>query len=250
MTLFMAFLNRRLAQLRHRWIGELSLALLLPIGIYITLGFGLSGGIPKLQGVPQLGWLIPGIVLMVAFAGALIALFNDLFHNRGINGFFCSIYASPHTPTSTVMSLMFSMLPEGIIRSLLALGILQTLLGYGYPFVGQLLFLFLIALAVLLGGMVGLTLGILARDAVASQIVILLLLLSLGFCSEWFVPLNVFPTAIQPLLHVLPTSILVEMGRDLLLNQDSSPVLILVVLGTIALWTIVNSFLFPRISTE
>jgi len=52
------------------------------------------------------------------------------------------------------------------------------------------------------------------------------------------------------LLHVLPTSILVEMGRDLLLNQDSSPVLILVVLGTIALWTVVNSFLFPRISTE
>ena len=148
------------------------------------------------------------------------------------------------------MSLMFSMLPEGIIRSLLALGLLQTLLGYGYPFLGQLLFLFLIALAVLLGGMVGLTLGILARDAVASQIVILLLLLSLGFCSEWFVPLNVFPTAIQPLLHVLPTSILVEVGRDLLLNQDSSPILILVVLGTIALWTVVNSLLFSRISTE
>ena len=92
MTLFMAFLNRRLAQLRHRWIGELSLALLLPIGIYITLGFGLSGGIPKLQGVPQLGWLIPGIVLMVAFAGALIALYNDLFHNRGINGFLFDVF--------------------------------------------------------------------------------------------------------------------------------------------------------------
>ena len=148
------------------------------------------------------------------------------------------------------MSLMFSMLPEGIIRSLLALGILQTLLGYAYPFLGQLLFLFLIALTVLLGGLVGVTLGIFARDAVASQIVILLLLLSLGFCSEWFVPLNVFPTAIQPLLHVLPTSILVEMGRDLLLNQDSSPVMIFVVLGIIALWTVVNSFLFPRISTE
>ncbi|HHZ98686.1 MAG TPA: ABC transporter permease [Candidatus Marinimicrobia bacterium] len=250
MTIFSAFFNRRLAQLRHRWIGELSLALLLPIGIYITVGFGLSESIPKLQDIPQLGWLIPGVVLMVAFAGALIAVFNDLLQNRGLNGFYCSVYASPYTTASTVMSLMFSILPEGVVRSLLALGILQVLLGYAYPFVGQLLFLFLIFLAVMLGGAAGLTLGIIGGDAVASQMVILLILIGLGFCSEWFVPVDVFPTAVQPLLHFLPTTILAELSRGLLLNQNYSPVLILVVLGTVALWTVFNSFLFPRISSE
>ncbi len=248
--MILAFVHRRLAQIKHRWIGELSLSLLLPIGIYITLGFGLSSALPDTGGVPKLAWLIPGIVLMIAFSGGLLSVFNDLFTNRESGRFYGSVYASPVSASSVVTSLMVSVAPEGVVRSVLAMAILQSLLGYVYPFGGQVLMVSLIFLAAIIGACAGLTLGIFAKDAIASQLTVLLLLIGLGFCSAWFVPLEVFPESIQQLLAALPTSALGELSRGVLIGTPYSAALLLIPLGTAVVWTVVNVFLFTRISTE
>ncbi|MBH32002.1 MAG: hypothetical protein CMG71_08505 [Candidatus Marinimicrobia bacterium] len=250
MNLISAFVRRRVAHINHRWIGELSLTLLLPIGIYITLGFGLTNAIPEIEAVPKLAWLIPGIVLMIAFSGGLITVFHDLFLNRSSNQFYGTVYTSPATIVATVTSLTVSVIPEGAVRSVLAIAILQSLLGYVYPFTGQLLMVFLIILAVLIGASAGVTLGIVAKDAIASQLTILLLLIGLGFCSSWFVPLETFPDSIQPLLAVLPTSVLGELSRGVLIGAPVSATLFLIPIGTVIFWTVVNVFLFSKISTE
>lgn len=250
MNFISAFVHRRIAQIKHRWIGELSLALLLPIGIYITLGFGLSSAVPEIRVVPKLAWLIPGIVLMIAFSGGLIAVFHDLFFNRSSNQFYGTVYASPVTAAATVTSLTLSVVPEGVVRSVLAIAILQSVLGYVYPFGGQLLMVFLIFLAALIGANAGLTLGIVAKDAIASHLTILLLLIGLGFCSAWFVPIETFPEPIQPLLAVLPTWVLGELFRGVLIGTPYSIALFLIPVGTVIIWTVINVFLFSKISTE
>ncbi|MEE2877090.1 MAG: ABC transporter permease [Candidatus Neomarinimicrobiota bacterium] len=250
MNLISAFIHRRFAHIRHRWLGELSLALLLPIGIYITLGFGLSSTAPDIEDVPKLAWLIPGIVLMIAFSGGLFAIFHDIFQNRGSGQFYGSVYVSPSTPSATVMSLTLSVAPEGAVRSILAMVILQFVLGHLYPVGGQISMVFLILFAIFIGTSAGLTLGIVAKDAITSQLTVLLLLIGLGFGSAWFVPLDVFPESIQPLLSVLPTSVLGELSRGFLIGTPHSMVLLIIPLGTLVVWTVINIFLFTRISTE
>jgi len=245
-----AFVRRRIAQIKHRWIGELSLALLLPIGLYITLGFGLSSAVPNIESIPKLAWLIPGIVLMIAFSGGLIAVFHDLFLNRSTNEFYGTVYASPAKVATTVTSLTLSVIPEGTVRSILAIVILQSLLGYVYPFGGQLLMIFLICLAALIGANAGLTLGIFAKDAIASELTVLLLLIGLGFCSAWFVPLETFPDSIQWLLSILPTSVIGKLSRGVLVGTPYSTTLIIIPIGTLIIWTFVNVLMFSRISTE
>lgn len=216
----------------------------------MTVGFGLAESLPTVPGAPPLAWLIPGVVLMVAFAGPLFTTFNDLFQHRGFDQFYCTIYASPSTAWVTVSGLLLSTVPEGVVRSLVALGILQALLGWTYSVFGQLLFVLLIVVTVLIGAAVGLTVGMLARDSTASQIMILLLLMGLGFCSEWFVPFHVYPEAVQPLFNSFPTSVLAQTGRGLLLDQDYALAGILIPLGTVIILTILNGYLFARISTE
>ena len=109
---------------------------------------------------------------------------------------------------------------------------------------------FLILFAIFIGTSAGLTLGIVAKDAITSQLTVLLLLIGLGFGSAWFVPLDVFPESIQPLLSVLPTSVLGELSRGFLIGTPHSMVLLIIPLGTLVVWTVINIFLFTRISTE
>ena len=250
MNLFSAFFYRRLVTITHNWIGELSISLLLPIGIYITLGFGLSNSIPSLKYFPKLSWLILGIILMISFTGALATIFNDIMKNKKITSLYGTLYASPASLASSVFGITFSVLPEGVVRAIFGLIILEFIIGYAFSVAGQIFFLFLIIFSTLIGASIGLTLGILSKNALSNQLVIFLLLLGLGFCSGWFVPLEVFPESIQTVLRILPTTVLGEYSREVLFGGIFPFSLLFIPVGTIGIFFLFNVFLFPRISTE
>ena len=250
MNLFSAFFYRRLVTITHNWVGELSISLLLPIGIYSTLGFGLSNSTPSLEYFPKLSWLIPGIILIISFAGALITIFNDIMKNKRITSLYGTLYASPSSLATSVFGITSSVLPEGIARAILGLIILEFIIGYAFSALGQILFLFLIIFSTLIGASIGLTLGILSKNSLSNQLVILLLLIGLGFCSGWFVPLEVFPESIQTILKILPTTVLGECSRAVLFGQIFPFSLLFIPVGTIGIFFLLNILLFPIISTE
>tara|TARA_B100000029_G_scaffold216483_1_gene214295 strand:+ start:24327 stop:25079 length:753 start_codon:yes stop_codon:yes gene_type:complete len=250
MNLFYAFFYRRLIYISHNWIGELSIALFLPIGIFITLGFGLSDSIPSLNYVSKLSWLIPGIVLIISFSGALITIFNDVAKHKQFSGIYGSLYVSPSTSSESVFAIILSVLPEGIIRSLFAFIILQLIIGNAFPIIGQISFLLFIIVSILIGSSIGLVLGVLSKNNLSNQLVIILILLSLGFFSGWFVPLNVFPESIHTILTILPTTILGEYSRGVLFQREIPFSLFFIPIASIIMLVFLNIFLFSRISTE
>ena len=137
----------------HRWLSELSLTLILPVGLYLCIAVGLRNIVQVSPGdVPFQAWILPGIVFIVALLSSYFPIFIDLFENRRLLPFFESIAGSPNSGLSIVTALAISLLPDVILRCLVAGIILQLLAGFALqvlPFLGLMFFVAILSVLVI-----------------------------------------------------------------------------------------------------
>lgn len=251
MNLIPAFLQRRLWILSHIWLSELALALFLPVVFYLAVAVSLEGLVTvPLQAESFHIWVVPGIIFIVVLVWAYFPLLVDLLQDRKLHSFFESVAGSPNTPLSITGGIIVSLLPDVVIKALLASLIVQLLTGHMFailPFIGFMVFASILGFLIL---NFSLTLSLVARRAFSHLLAGFVVLIFLIFSSGWIIPLDVFPKSVIPVFSVLPFALLAEGGRMLLFNREITVLTWLVPLAMGLVWTLVNAVIFARVSVK
>ncbi|MEE9166416.1 MAG: hypothetical protein V3U24_03005 [Candidatus Neomarinimicrobiota bacterium] len=250
MNLIPIYFRRRLWILRHLWLSELTLTLLLPVGIYVSIAAGLNSLVGVSQdGIPFRDWVVPGLVFVIALIAAYFPVFVEIFENRKIHPFLESVAASPNSSLTIVTAFTVSLLPEVIVKSLAA-GVIVQLLGGSilriFPFFGLMFFVLILGALVI---NLAFTVTILTSSSVLNLFVAFLISFFVVFASGWIVPIGSFPPSLSSFFSFLPTAQLLEGGRKLLFHNQVTFLTWLVPLGVSLVWIILNSILFRKVNT-
>lgn len=251
MSLISVFLQRRLWILSHSWLSELALSLLLPVALYLAVAvtLGTLVEVPR-KFVSFQVWVAPGIIFIVVMVSAYFPLFIDIFQNRRLLTFFESVSGSPNTPLSITSGVIISLLPEVVVKGVIAALVVQLLTGHVFPpipFIGFLLF------AAILGFLIlnfALTLSLIARRPFSHLFSGFVLLTFVIFASGWVIPLDMLPSSISPIFSALPTAWLAEGGRALIFDRDITLLSWSIPLLTGLVWTLVNTVIFARVNSQ
>lgn len=249
MNLVPAFMQRRVWILSHGWLSELALSLILPVILYVAVVVSLGGLVtvpPEAKSFPV--WAAPGIIFTVVLASAYFPLFVDLFQNRTLLPFLESVAGSPNSSLSIVTAVLTSLLPDVIVKGLVAAVIVQLLAGTMFPLVPFLGFLVFSAILGFLILNLSLSLSLLTRRPFSHLFTAFVLLLFVILSSGWIIPQTVFPSAVVPFFAALPTSLLAQGARDLIFRQEITFVSWLVPLAIGLVWTLVNGVIFARVN--
>lgn len=251
MNLIPAFLQRRIWILSRSWVSELALFLFLPVILYLAVFASLGRLVTGPLDVESYQvWVVPGIIFAVILMSAYFPLFVDVFQNRKILPFFDSVSGSPHSSLSIVGAMMISLLPDVVLKGLIAAIIVQLLAGTMFPLLPFLGFLVFAAILGFLILNLGLTLSLVTQRPFSHLFVAFVLLTFLIFSSGWIVPLNVFPESVLPFFSALPTAMLAEGGRALLFHREITFLTWLIPLGVGLAWTLVNAVIFAKVNIQ
>lgn len=250
MRLILTFFGRRMWVLRHHWMGELTLTLLLPVGVYLSVAMGLEGVIRvSPEGVPFRAWIQPGLVFIITLMAAYFPIFVDLFENRRVHPFLESISASPNSSLSIVVAMTVSLLPDVILKSLIAGIILQFLSGVAFEILPFIALVFFVAILGCLIINLSLTVTMLTASPLLHLVIAFFVSLFIIFSSGWIIPLDHFPSTLIPIFSWLPTAQLLEGGRRLLFSKEVTLLTWIVPLLISLIWLVVNSIIFRRVNT-
>ena len=248
MKLTAVFLRRRLWILGHHWLTELSLALLLPVVIYLSIVFGLRNILQTvIEGIPFEAWVQPGLVFVIVLVSSYFPLFSDLFENRRSQSFYESVMATPNSGAGVASAIIFAMVPEVLIRALIAITILQFLSGLFLPLLPMVGFLFFILLLTLLVENLAFSLTLATKSSVLHLFGVFIIFFAIVFSSGWIIPLESFPAALESAFSLLPTAMLAQGGRELIFNTHLNLLSWLVPLLLVTVWHLFNIFLFTKI---
>lgn len=250
MNLIPIFLRRRLWILNHHWLSELTLTLLLPVGIYLSVVAGLNNVVrTSPDGIPFRSWVLPGLVFIITLIASYFPVVIDFFENRRIHPFLESVASTPNSGLAIVTAFTVSLLPEVIAKSLIAGIIVQVLGGIGLeilPFIGLIFFVTILGLFII---NLALTVTMLAATPLLQNFVAFFIFLFIMFSSGWIVPLDYFPSSLASILSLLPTTQLLEGGRQLLFHSRITVFTWLMPFLISLIWIILNSAIFRKVNT-
>ena len=250
MRLISVFIRRRIWIFTHHWLSELSLSLLLPVAIYLSVSLGLAGVIkPPMGGVSFQAWIQPGLIFLVALIASYLPVFADLYEKGKIQSFLESVSASPNSSFAIVTGLTVSFVPDVVIKALISGIIFQLLSGEMLPILPFLGLMFFVAILSLFVVNLVLTLTLVMTNARLQLFTAFVISMFLIFSSGWIIPLDSFPSSLSPLLSFLPTTHLMEGGRLLLFRGEISFASWLIPLALSSLWSILNSAIYTKVST-
>ena len=248
MKLTTLFFRRRLWILVHHWLTELSLTLLLPVVVYLSIVFGLKNILQNvIEGILFEAWVQPGLVFVVVLVSSYFPLFSDLFENRRTESFYESIMATPNSSMGLASALIFAMIPEVLIRAFIAIIILQFLSGLFLPILPMIGFLFFILIFALLVVNLSFTLALVTKSSVLHLFGVFTIFLAIIFSSGWIIPLESFPVSLENVFALLPTAMLINGGRELIFSMHLTLITWLVPLLIAIVWQLLNMFLFTRV---
>ena len=250
MRLIPVFFWRRMWILSHHWLGELALGLLLPVGIYFSVALSLNNVIRvSPDGIPFLDWIQPGLIFVIVLINSYFPIYIEIFENRKLHPFLETITASPNSSSAIVLALMVSLLPDVILKSLLAGIIFQLLSGSIMNFVPFFVFIFFIAILSCLVINLAITLSLLAKRPSHFLFSTFLIFLFIIFSSGWMIPLDFLPSTLYIPFSFLPTTQLLEGGRQILFHNKYTIFTWLVPVVISSIWLILNSVIFKKVNT-
>ncbi|MFQ6673494.1 MAG: hypothetical protein ACE5GH_01760 [Fidelibacterota bacterium] len=251
MSLVPVFFRRRLWIRSHQWLSDLALSLVLPVILYLSIVLGFRNVVKVSPDVlPFQTWVLPGIMFIIVLVSSYFPVFADLFENRKFFPFYESISASPNSGLAVVTALAVSLLPDVILKTLVAGIILQFLGGSALPVLPFIGFFFFVVILGFLIINLALSLTLLIDSSSLHLSVIFILLIFLIVSSGWIIPLEYFPDSLSPLFAAFPTSQLMNGGRALLFHGELTLFTWLIPLVISLVWLALNSIIFVRVNTR
>jgi len=221
---------------------------LIPIFCYLSFGLGIEHQFgATIQGHLFRSWIIPGILFVVILIASTVSIFNDFSHRENFQGLGNIVASTPQSHLSLVTCIVLSLLPEIIIKTIVAGFILFLITGIKLNilhFIGLLIFCVILGLFCI---NLFLTILLLSKRSISNAAWILGISLLFIFTSGWIIPYHNFPQSISNIFSYLPTTLLGEGGRKVFLTGDILWITGLVPLVISVFWLFVNSALFKKI---
>lgn len=139
------------------------------------------------------------------------------------------------------------MVPEVLIRAVIAIVILQLLSGMLLPLLPMVGFLFFILILTLLVENLAFSLTLFTKSSVLHLFGVFTIFFAIVFSSGWIIPLESFPTSLERAFSLLPTAMLAHGGRELIFNTHFTVMSWLIPLLAVSVWHLLNIFLFTKI---
>jgi len=249
MKLIPIFFRRRLWILAHHWMSELALGLLLPVGIYFSIALSLNNVIKiSPDGIPFRDWIQPGLIFIITLVNSYFPIFVEVFENRKLHPFFETVTASPNSSLAIVSALMISLLPDVIIKSLIAGIIFQILSGSLLEIIPFIFFIFFFTILSCLIINFALTLSLFTEKSTIHLFSAFFAFLFIIFSSGWIIPIDFLPSTLYTLFFFLPTTLLLEGGRQILFHQEYTVFTWLIPMVISFLWLILNTIFLKRVN--
>ena len=190
-----------------------------------------------------------GLVFIFALVTSYLPVFIEIFENRKLHPFFESITASPNSSFAIVLALVISLLPDVILKSLIAGIILQALGGFILDIIPFLIFMFLVAILGFFIINLALTFSLFTASPVLHLFAAFLVSLFIVFSSGWIIPLDYFPPPLSSFFSYLPTAQLLEGGRQILFHHEFTLFTWFIPLVVSMIWLVLNSVFFRKVNT-
>jgi lipooligosaccharide transport system permease protein len=212
-----------LLQESQGWLNETINTAAIPLTFFLAFGLGLQGYISKVNGVPYMAFLTPGLITMTllleAYRTGAWGLWLDRWHQKMLDEY----RIKPIRITDIIMGEIIGGFLVALIKGTLVAAILMVFSPVAIQWLALPLYFALVfpacVLFTCLGSMVGTSFP--KPDNIAqSQTIFITPLLYLG---GLFFPISSLPAAIRPIIAWLPTTGAFEGGRDVLLHGHVQP---------------------------
>ncbi len=239
-----------LLQEAQGWVNETINTIAIPLTFFLAFGLGLQGYISKVDGVPYMAFLTPGLITMTilleAYRTGAWGLWLDRWHQKMLDEY----RIKPIRTSDIIIGEILGGFVVALVKGSIVGAILLTFSPVAIMWSALPLYFALVfpgcVLFTCVGSMVGTSFQ--KPDNIAqSQTIFVTPLLYLG---GLFFPTSSLPAYLQPIIAWLPTTALFEGGRAILLHGQIEPRLIILVWLVALASFAISTWLFTKKLSE
>ena len=240
-----AFLIRRWWLTQNRILSSITLALVIPVLLYISIVSVMNNVIVRsIDGIPYEKWVFPGLVMILAILGLFPLLYRDFFDLRIHRKILQPITLAPITKMEIVAGIIITAIIESLIYVVIGIAVLSILISTTFSWLD---YLTLTLYIILFNGVMAnlfVMVGLLAERVTTYMVVVLGLITFLLFGSGILVEFEFYPSILSTCFSNLPTSVLMRGLRSCLFFNRFEWTTIIYPMILILAWFFVNSILF------
>src|SRR5512144_1095113 len=211
-----AIWRRDMLVLRRSILSEMVAVIAYPLTIYLAFGIGMQGYIGPVEGVPYGLFIAPGLITMTAVNAAYNESVWSLWFHRRVQFTIESYRVTPISVSEIVIAKIFSGFSHGLIKGLVVALVIFAITPFRFPLTNLAAYLAFLIPGSALFSCAGVICGTLMDKPETIGRVEAVLIMPLIFMSGLFFPLSSYPSAIAPIIRLLPTTALFEGARQTL----------------------------------
>ncbi|WP_136524196.1 ABC transporter permease [Geomonas ferrireducens] len=210
--------GRDMLVLRRSIVSELVSVVAYPLTLYLAFGFGLKGYITAVNGVPYPLFIAPGLISMTAVNAAFDESSWSMWFHRRVQRTIEEYRVTPVTVYDIVIGKIFSGFSQGAVKGSVVFLVILALTPFRIDYTHLPSYLGCIALSSMTFSCLGTICGTVIDKPENIGRVQSVIIVPLIFMAGIFFPLSSYPSAILPLIELLPTTAVFEGARDALLT--------------------------------
>ena len=242
-----ALLLRRVWLLRHRLWSTISLMVLFPLILHLSITVVMKNILKfSVDKIPYEVWVFPGIVLLIAVSSTYAIIYRDLFDLRIHKKSFIPITLSPYSKTHLVIGFLTTSIIESLFHVLVAMAVLTALLPEPLQWTAYFLTpIFAFIYSFLLSNLM-ITLSIVTDRITTYLSLSIMMFLFVIFGTGVLVEFDFYPEYIGIILTNNPLSMVLSQLRELLFYNRINWEWVVTPLATSIGWTLLNGYLLKR----
>ncbi|MFH1851508.1 MAG: ABC transporter permease [Candidatus Neomarinimicrobiota bacterium] len=240
-----AFLKRRWWLTQNRILTSITLALLTPVIIYISVVTVMDNIILRsIDGLPYDQWAFPGLIMVIAMIGLFPLLYRDFFDLRIHRHILQPITLAPISKMEIVAGITITAIIESLTYVIIGSIVLYILIPMPFVWYNYLIIYLYVILFNAVIANIFVTMGLLTDRVTTYMFMVLSFMIFILFGSGLLVEFEFYPSLMGAFFANLPTSVLMQGLRQLIFENRFDWVALVYPLAVIAVWFGLNSVLF------
>jgi len=238
--------RRDMLVLRRSLISEFLAVIAYPLTLYLAFGIGLKGYIADVEGIPYALFIAPGLISMTAVNAAFDESAWSMWFHRRVQHTIEEYRVNPITVYDIVIGKIISGFCQGAFKGMAVGLVIYIMTPFRFPFPHLLAYLFFIGLGSMIFSCLGTICGTVIDKPENIGRIQAVVIIPLIFMAGIFFPLSSYPSALLPVIRVLPTTAVFEGARQALLKGTVESAYAMILLVTAVLIFAIAVWIFNR----
>ena len=214
--------------------------------LYVAFISGLKMLLPRINFVDISHYMVPGIVsfLVATLVFGLSSL--DIWRMTNLSGLIEQLRTTTLTLFQIHLGKSLSYILKGLIHAIISGIFLLILTGFSIQFEYMFFYFIFFTVGIIFIIQLGIIFGVIIKKQTSLIYITVLIVCPLFLLSGLIVPSNYYPEVAKQVICCLPTTAIIEGGRELLLNHSLNYIYIIYIVIFDILTFIVSFFVFRR----